>query len=50
MLSEWSYAAIKIVRLSANFIETTQLKHLSTAFFLAQYSYKYLTFTVQERS
>lgn len=50
MLSEWSYAAIKIVRRSANFIETTQLKYLSAAFISAQYGYKYLIFTVQERS
>lgn len=37
MGSERSYAVIKIVRRSANLLETTQLKYLSTAFFLAQY-------------
>lgn len=50
MLSEQSYAVIKAVRRSANFIETIQLKYLSAAFFLPQYGYKYLIFTVWERS
>lgn len=36
---------IKTVR-SASLTETIQLKYMSAAFFLAQYSYKYLIFMV----